>query len=85
MYDEKQHDYRHRPKMDKSSRVEIAKERGQDADLHRLPNRNAGQDDQDARSDDAAVKEALDGVVDRQIRMSEASGERRANVADYVR
>src|ERR1043165_1810177 len=63
MYDQEADKHSHANKMDIAGEVVAAEQRGQFLELHRLPDRQAGKNDDDAGDDHAGIKQFLHGVV----------------------
>ena len=81
---EESDDRAHGEEMHVAGKIVAAEQRGQFLELHRLPDRQARQHDQDAAQDHAGVKHLLHGVVVREIVMRELEGERGLGVAEHL-
>ena len=84
VHGEKQHDRAHRQKMNAPGGVEIAEQSGQFLELDRLSDRQSRKHDDNASGDDAGIKEPLHGIVDGEVRVTEAAGQGREHVAQHV-
>ena len=77
--DDERHDRRHAEKMHQPDVLETAEQAGQLGELHRLPQRQAGNHDQDADQHDAEIEHLLHGVVMREIVMAQTKPQRFAD------
>ena len=74
MHDEEQHDRSHAEKMHEPCGLEIVEQRRQLGELHRLPDRETGQNDDDADQNDADIEQLLDSVVAGEVIVLETQG-----------
>ncbi len=84
MHDEKADDRGHGGEMHVARDIVTAEQRGQFRKLHRLPDRQPRQDDDNGDDKDAGIKQLLHGVVVREVVMRELDGERRLDVGNHL-
>src|SRR5580658_2334866 len=76
MHDDEAHNCRHAQEVNNSNGLEIIKQARELGELHRLPEAQAGNHDENADEDYAEIKNFLDRVVNRQIVMAETEVQR---------
>jgi hypothetical protein len=79
MNDQEQHDRGHAEKMHEPCGLKVVEQRRELRELHRLPDRETGEDDEDTDQHDADVKKLLHGVVAGEVVVLETKGKRIAD------